>query len=277
MSGLRRLCLIVFVLAATLCLCALALPWIGPYQSEATALMDNDYYYIAIQVTLAITVLFLLVTLLRALFTPRKRKTVVVSKSGKDQITVTTKAISSQATHVIEDGGNLIAEKVHVQAKKNGKVSVDVSVRPRQTVNIAQEGQRLHDDLAEGLAVICGENVRRIHLEFLEAEAPAPAQDVVVERIDPLEVPASVYEHAAQLEAASGDISVPLGTASTETKLEERSDEQPAQTGTSTVTPSAPHGSVAEYFAQEGKVGANKRASATDASIAQSAAKDEVV
>lgn len=265
MSGLRRLCLIVFALAATVCLCALALPWIGPYQDEAAALMDNDYYYMAIQVTLAITALFVLVTLLRALFTPRKRKTVVVSKSGKDQITVTTQAISSQATHVIEGSGNLIAEKVHVQAKKNGKVSVDVSVRPRQTINIAQEGQRLHDNLAEGLSVICGDNVRRIHLQFLEAEEPAPAQNVVVERIDSLEIPASVYERAAQLEAHAGDANAQLTQAAAPARLEGGTE------------PPAPHGSVEDYFAIEGKERtASDQAQGASGADAQSAAEGEV-
>lgn len=223
MSGLRRFCLFVFVLAAALCLCALALPWFGPYQNEATALMNNDYYYLAILVALGITALGVLVVLLRALFTPRKRKTVVVSKSGHDQITVTTQAISSQATHVIENSGDMVAEKVRVTAKKGGKVMVDVRVRPRQTVNIAQEGERLHDNLAEGLSVICADKVRRINLEFLEAEEPAPAQDVVVERIDPLEVPASVYEHAAQLEAASSEITVPISATLTSPKPEDAS------------------------------------------------------
>lgn len=212
MNGLRRFCLIVFALAGALCLCALALPWIGPYQREATAMMDNDYYYIAVQVVLAITALGIVVALLRALLTPRKRKTVVVDKMGGDTITVTTAAIASQATHVIEGSGRFIAEKVRVNSKGRGNVSVDVRVRPRYTVDITDEGKRLHEDLAKGLSIICGERVRHLNLEFLEAEAPEPAQDVHVEKLDDQasagqfdqpaeqvqipEVPASVYERA---------------------------------------------------------------------------------
>lgn len=269
MSGLRRLCLIIFALSMALCLCALALPLIGPYQSEAQALLDNDYVFIGLQVTFVISALFVVVTLLRALFTPRRRKTVVVSKSGKDQITVTTKAISSQATNVIEGDGNLIAEKVHVQAKKNGKVSVDVRVRPRHTVNITQEGQRLHDDLAEGLAIICGDNVHRIHMEFLEAEAPAPAQNVVVERIDDPEVPAvpaSVYEHAAALEASAREAAAATDTAPAAPSDEVPAHEQDASTQAEGTT-TAPHGSVAQYFALEGQ---------EEGAGAQSAAEGEV-
>ena len=216
MGGIKRFCLIVFGLAGALCLCALALPWVGPYQSQATALMSNWYYYTTVQVVLAITALGTLVTLLRGLFTPRKRKTVVIDRTGGDQITVTTAAISSQASHVIESDGRFSVEKVHVLAKKRGNVQVDVRVRPKNTVNVAQEGSRIHDELVEGLSTICGDKVHRINLEFVEAEMPdVPAQNVLVEH---LEVPASVFERAAAQEAigagaddGSNDITVPMG------------------------------------------------------------------
>ena len=229
MNGLRRFGLLVFALAGILCLCALALPWIGPYQREATEMMYNDYYYIAVQVVLAITALGIVVGLLRALLTPRKRKTVVVDKMGGDRITVTTAAIASQATHVIESSGRFIAERVRVNSKGKGKVSVDVRVRPRYTVDITDEGKRLHEDLAKGLSIICGEKVRHLNLEFLEATAPEPAQDVHVERLDddPMqfdepqqfeqpaenqipEVPASVYERAEAMREESETAEEPV-------------------------------------------------------------------
>lgn len=230
MSGLRRFCLIVFALAGMSCLCALALPWIGPYQREAAALMDNDYYYYAMQVVLAITALGILVALLRALFTPRKRKTVLVDAMGRDSITVTTNAISSQAMHVVEEDGNFVAEKVRVHAKKRGKVGVDVRVRPRRTVSVAEEGRRLHDDLVEGLAVVCGQQVGAVNLEFVDAEMPEPAQDVVVERIEGVQADLQAAFAAASDDArdqaeefaddttagdTSADITVPMGTDAT--------------------------------------------------------------
>lgn len=200
MGSIKRFCLIVFSLAGVLCLCALALPWIGPFQQQAANLFGNDSYYFVVQVLLLITLMGLLFTLLRGLFTPRVRKTVVIAKEGKDQITVTTAAISSQATHVVEDQGHLIAEKVRVKANKRGGVSVDVRVKPRRTLDVTQEGRRLHEDLTTGLSSICGDHVKRINLEFVEAEEPIPAQDV---RIENLEIPASVYERAALVESAA--------------------------------------------------------------------------
>lgn len=204
MSGIKRFVLIIFGLAGVLCLAALALPWIGPFQREATDLMNNDYYYYAVQAVLAITAIGIIASLLRALFAPRKRKNVIIDRSGGDQITVTTKAIQSQAAHAIEADGRFVAEKVRVNAKKRG-VRLDVRVRPRNTVNLAQEGRVLHDELAGNLSTICGDRVQRINLEFVEAENPIPAENVTIEHVNELEVPDSVFEHAAQLESGTAE------------------------------------------------------------------------
>lgn len=214
MGGIKRFCLFVFGLAGVLCLCALALPWVGPYQSEAAGLMANSYYYLALQVVLAITAFGLVVTLLMSIFAPRKRKAVVISSEGGDQITVTKTAISSQATHVIEDGDKFVAEKVRVGLGRGGRIEVSARIRPRRVVDITTEGKRLHDNLASGLATVCGDRVQHVNLEFVEAEMPEPAQDVVVETVESLEVPASVYENAARLAESEepSDITVPLSS-----------------------------------------------------------------
>ena len=210
MGGFKRLGHIVFGLAGILCIAALALPWFGPFQNEATALMDNDYYYYGLQAVIAITSVGILFMLLRGLFAPRNIKTVVIGKEGGDSISVSTKAISSQTTHLIEADDRFVAERVRVHAKKHGKVKVDVRVRPRHTVNLSEEGKQLHDTLSGGLAAVCGDRVGRLNLEFVEAEQPEPAQDVVIERVNELEIPSSVYERAAQMEAASEATTRPL-------------------------------------------------------------------
>lgn len=233
MGGIKRFCLFVFGLAGVLCLCALALPWVGPYQSEAAALMANPYYYLASQIVLAITAFGLILTLLVSIFAPRKRKTVVISSEGGDQITVTKTAISSQATHVIEDGDRFVAEKVHVGLGRGGKIEVAARVRPRRVVDVTTEGKRLHDDLAAGLATVCGDRVEHVNLEFVEAEMPEPAQDVVVETVESLEVPESVHEHAERLAEAeeSADITVPLSSVVPAPLSEPDEDEPAAEDG----------------------------------------------
>lgn len=214
MSGFKRFGLIVFGLAGALCLAALALPWIGPFQRLASDLMLNTYYYLAMQVCLAITSAGVLVALVRGLLTPRQSKTVVIDKTGGDQITVSTAAISSQATHVVERDGRFVAEKVRVRARKNGNVVVDVRVRPRHTVDVSREGQHLHDELSAGLATICGDKIRHVNLQFVEAELAAPAEP---EEPEIPEVPLSVYERASRTQDMvvasneTNDITVTMG------------------------------------------------------------------
>ena len=208
MNALKRIGLIIFGLAGALCLAALALPWMGPFQREATMLMDNYNYYLAVQIVVAITALGVLVALLRGLLTPRKRKTVVIDKSGGDQISVSTAAISSQATHVVQEGDRFVAEKVRVSAGRGGKVRVDLRVRPRNTVDLSREGKALHDRLEGGLATICGDRVHRVNIQFVEAENPAPAQDVVVEGYhEPVQ---TFIEQPSEPVSLPQDVTVPL-------------------------------------------------------------------
>ena len=143
MGRFKRFCLIVFGLAGTLCLVALALPWIGPYTREAASLLNNSYYVAFVLGAFVITMIGLLITLLRGLLSPAKRKVVTIDKTGGDKITVTTAAISSQATHVVEDRGRFIAEKVQVETKRGGDVSVHVRVKPRHVVSVVDEGRHL--------------------------------------------------------------------------------------------------------------------------------------
>lgn len=201
MGGFKRLCLFVFGLAGVLCLGALVLPWVGPYQQEAAGLMANDYYYLAVQVVSAITGLGVLIAFLRALFSPRKRKTIVVNKAGGDQISVSTDAICSQAAHVVEASGTLSADRVEVDTRRKGGVRVNVRVRPHETVNVVEEGQRLHDDLMNGLGTICGNKIRGVNLHFVEADRaePEPAPEAEPQ---PIALETHVEPEPAAIEAA---------------------------------------------------------------------------
>lgn len=214
MSGIKRFLLIVFAISGLMCLAALALPWIGPVQGQATRLLANQNYFYGVQAVLAITFVGLLVTLLCACFAPRKRKTIVVEKSGGDKITVSTDAIASQASHTVESDGRFVADKVHVGTRGDNHVKVNVRVKPRLPVDVAAEGMRLHDQLEGSLANVCGNKVQRINLEFLEAD-PAPARGSSLET---LQIPQSVYERASLMRESSDS---GAGTASSYTATSE--------------------------------------------------------
>lgn len=221
MGFFKRLSLFVFGLAGLLALAALVLPWYGPWQDEATALLSVDEYYVAAQVLVAITAFGLLVCLLRSIFT-RNRKTVIVSKTDGDQVTVTRDAIASQATHVIEEGGTFVARRVSVRFRKHGHVCVAARVQPSATVDVVEAGSELHERLVEGLTTIVGENVDAVDLEFgdaveyvpnseIEAEADADASGVDAPAAD---VPAVAQDGDGPAVAASpsdtSEITVPM-------------------------------------------------------------------
>ena len=191
MGFFKRLCLFVFGLGGLLALAALVLPWYGPWTTEATALLGVDEYYMAVEVLVLITGLGCLICLLRSIF-KRNRKVVIVSQQGGDQITVARDAISSQATHVIEEDGAFRAKRVRVWAKKRGHVRVYARVQPQMTVDTVRAGEELHDKLVAGLTTVCGDNVDSVDLEFTNAAEYTPASD-------------STYDYDYSMPAASDD------------------------------------------------------------------------
>ena len=68
MGGFKRFCMFVFGLAGLLGVIALSLTWVGPWTSQASALMSLEYYFYAVEVCVAIALVIMLVVLLRAIF-----------------------------------------------------------------------------------------------------------------------------------------------------------------------------------------------------------------
>ena len=176
MGFFKRLSLFVFSLAGLASLAALVAPWYGPVTADATRLLSVNWYVTALNVTVCITAFGLIVCLLRALFV-RNRKTVVVAREAGDQVTVSIDAIASQATHVIEEDGLFRARRVTVRTAAHGHVRVHARVQPESTVDVLLAASELHARLEEGLAVIVGDNVDKIDLEFVNATEYAPASE----------------------------------------------------------------------------------------------------
>lgn len=176
MNFFKRICLFFFGAAGIIALLALSLPWVGPWTKLAVSMLAQEWYFIMVEAVVCITAFGLLFSLLYAIFAPRNAKTVLVSKSGSDQVTVATAAISSQATHIIEADGDYHAERVNVSARR-GRVNVMARVRPVYAVNVTVEGQRLHDALVSGLSEICGDAVGRVNIEFTQPDSLDPKPD----------------------------------------------------------------------------------------------------
>ena len=171
MSGLKRLCMVVFVLANALALAAFALTWFGPWTKEASALLNLEPYVIAVLVCLAISALGMLVLLCRALFSRRTVRTVEIATVDGGIISVTRDAIAAQASHIVEADGTCTAARVRVDAKPRGHIRVHVRVLPHETVDVVLKGAELHEELIDGLAAVCGDKVEDVSLEFIEPES----------------------------------------------------------------------------------------------------------
>lgn len=199
MNAFKRICLFIFGIAGIIALTTLALPWFGPWTRGATALMSTVWYATMVKVALGVTALGVLITLGRAIFSPSKSKTVVVTKQSGDEVTVTTAAISSQAAHIVEEDHDYFAERVTVVAKRRGHVRVFVRVRPAHAVNVTEEGARLHARLEEGLAALCGKSIDRIVLEFVEPDSLDPKPDYldVAEPVEVTHFESAAYEPAS--------------------------------------------------------------------------------
>jgi hypothetical protein len=205
--------MVVFAVAGIVCLAALALPWYGPVGHEATAMLTIDWYYIAVEVTIAITLVGLLVVLIRALVTPKVDSIIIDNLEG-GQITVSRDAIASQASHIVEADGTCQADDVEVRAKKKGDIRVKVRVLPYSTVDVTAKASELHDALTTGLAALCADKLKSVSLEFLEPQTPTDVPDPYATPTADAEVEAS--ETPSFAADPTGDITVPLHDERTE-------------------------------------------------------------
>ena len=247
MGFFKRLCLFVFGLGGLLALTALVLPWYGPWTVEATALLGVDEYYMAVEVLVLITALGCLICLLRSIF-KRNRKVVIVSQQDGDQITVSRDAISSQATHVIEEDGAFKAKRVRVWAKKRGHVRLYARVQPQMTVDTVRAGEELHDKLVAGLTTVCGDNVDSVDLEFTNAAEYTPASDSSYTYDYDYSMPATTdaAAGAASEPAAAEAITAPEPATATSEDAGEKNEDDAAVTGTGAADDVAAEAPVAD-------------------------------
>lgn len=175
MNALKRVWFFVLGVAGLATLFCLGLPWVGgPLARTGAGLFQQLWYLYLVEGCAAITAVGSIISLGRSILTPRNSKTVVVSKSNGDQVTVATAAISSQAAHVIEQDHDYFAEKVWVSARRSGHVRVKVRVRPAHAVDVTVEGKRLHDLLMAELSKTCGKAIDKIELEFVQPDSLDP-------------------------------------------------------------------------------------------------------
>ena len=173
MGWFKRLCLFVFGLAGVLSLAALSLTLVGPWTTMFRSwLFETTWYFMVLEVLVCIAGVGALACVLASLFAPRNPRETIIAKVDGGQITVTRAAIVSQAKHSIEDDGSCIASSVRVKVRKRGHVRVSARVKPRYPMDLVAQGEKLYAALQEGLAHVCGDNVKSISVVFGEPDQP---------------------------------------------------------------------------------------------------------
>ncbi len=202
MGGFKRFCLILFVLLGGAGLAALVLPWFGPWTREATALLLIDWYYYTTEALAGVLALGLLVILFRAILAPPKRDSIVVNTHDGGKVTVARPAIAAQAAHIVESTGACTASKVDVKIHRDS-VDVFVRVTPAYSLDVLAAGEVLHNQLTQDLAMLVGDKLNVVSLEFAEPDRVSDFDQVAIEYDDE---PAQSDEPAAT--SAPSDITV---------------------------------------------------------------------
>ena len=109
------------------------------------------------------------IMLLRAIFT-RNRKVVIISKAKDNKITVSLRAIESQAKHVIEEDGRFCVVRLYVKSAKYGHIRVNARIQPEETEDLLTASDELKSKLYAGLSVLVGNHIDAVNLEFAQAK-----------------------------------------------------------------------------------------------------------
>ena len=169
MGGFKRFFLFVWSVAGILAVLVLGLASLGPWQDAVAELLSVWWVEAVVEALAAITLLGLVISLVRSLVSKRVDAVRVQTIDG-GTITVTRDSIASQAARVVESDGVCTVDDVSVRARRGGKVHVGVRVLPHATVDVLKKGRSLHDELVTELSAICGKQLGKVSIEFLEPQ-----------------------------------------------------------------------------------------------------------
>lgn len=224
MGGFKRFLLFVFSLAGLACIAILGMPWFGYGTENVINLIYIPTFWVVLEVLIAMTVLFLVFNLGRALFSRRAKDTINVMSINGGEITVTKAAVASQAGHIVEALGVGTAKDVALESGKNGVVDVHAKVLPYESIDVTAEAPVVHDALVTGLSAMCGEKLGVVSVEFLAPQHGSSlveldtSDDVSASAGTASEATSAAPSDAAPLDAAdaTGDITIPMRTEKSE-------------------------------------------------------------
>ena len=223
MGKFKRLCLIVFSIAAVIGIGMLAIQWFS-----FDALMPTYSFFAAMPWFFALEAVLLVIVALgvvyllgQALFTPGiGRNLTIVRDQGS--VSIPREALASTVSHVVDAHSGLSAERVKIRILKprNPRIDVEVRVDPGSHSQLAHLGETLQDEITAALQAFSGAPVNHVKVVFsgnAEAVTPAFTHDAL-EHLEQQTMPAgSRSAHPSQ--TASGEkvavVAVETGNPST--------------------------------------------------------------
>ncbi|MEY8561775.1 alkaline shock response membrane anchor protein AmaP [Eggerthellaceae bacterium 3-80] len=179
MGKFKRLCLIVFIIAAIIGVGMLAVQWFSfdalmpTYSFFATM----PWFFVVEAILLIIVAIGVIYLLGKALFTPGiGRNLTIVRDQGS--VSITREALASTVTHVVDAHPGLSVERVriHILKPRNPRINVEVRVDPGSHSQLAHLGETLQQEITAALEAFSGAPVNHVKVVFSgNAEAITPA------------------------------------------------------------------------------------------------------
>ncbi len=179
MGKFKRFCMIVFVIAAVLCIGVLAALWFAwePFFPAIAWLMSMPWFYVVEAVLLGITAIGLLVVLVRAITAPGKNSQLEQERGG-GSIAITQNAIQSTVKHVIEGHHGLTTDnvKVDITNRHDPRMAIHAKIDPGRNAELGELGAKLQDEIASTLEAFTGYPVDSVRITFTgDADIVTPA------------------------------------------------------------------------------------------------------
>lgn len=179
MGKLKRLCMIVFVIAAVLGVGVLAALWFAwePLFPAIAWLMGMEWFYVVEAVLLGITALGLLVILIRALTAPGKHAQLALDRDG-GRVAITQNAIQSTVKHVVDGHPGLSVDNVRVQIMGSGspRMAIHAKIDPGRNAELGNLGAQLQKEIGAALEAFTGYPVDSVSITFVgNADVVTPA------------------------------------------------------------------------------------------------------
>ena len=223
MGIFKRLCMLIYALTGIFFFGSLLAASYDATSTYALYVFRLSFVQQLMKIAPFIIVFGCVIMLLRAIFT-RNRKVVIISKAKDNKITVSLRAIESQAKHVIEEDGRFCVVRLYVKSAKYGHIRVNARIQPEETEDLLTASDELKSKLYAGLSVIVGNHIDAVNLEFAQAKnyvsvsdedlvAPVstePLSNVTDTDVDSTDVPHTL--DGADTFTVSADVKRPIHT-----------------------------------------------------------------